>query len=71
MNVTDIVSTLGFPIACCVAMGWYINKLQAQHKEEIKMLSEQHKDEVEKLTDVVNDVKLVVQKLVDILDRKE
>ena len=69
--MVQIITTVGFPIACCLIMGWYIKYLQDQHKDEISQLTEQHNSEVKELTDVVNGVKLVLQRLVDILDRKE
>lgn len=23
--ITTLISSVGFPIACCIAMGWYVN----------------------------------------------
>ena len=42
MNVQDIitmVSTVGFPIVCCGACFWYINKNGEQHKQEMDKMS--------------------------------
>ncbi len=38
--VTQIVSTLGFPIVMCAALFWELDKSHAQHKAEIDKLSE-------------------------------
>ena len=38
--ITQIVSTLGFPIVMCAALFWELDKSHAQHKEEIGKLSE-------------------------------
>lgn len=39
-TVVQIISSLGFPIACCVAMFWQNNKLNENHKEETAKLNE-------------------------------
>ena len=49
-----MVSTVGFPIVCCGACFWYINKN-----------GEQHKQEVDKMSEAINNNTLVMQKLID------
>lgn len=58
--VVQIINTVGFPIACVVGMAWYIREQQKTHKEEVK-----------ELASAVSNNTLVLQKLVDLLDRKE
>lgn len=53
-DVVSIISTVGFPIAACVALFWQSNQMQKQHKEEIDGVKE-----------ALNNNTLVVQKLVD------
>lgn len=50
----SFISTVGFPIAMCVALLWYIYKLSTSHKEETK-----------EFTKALNDNTLVLQKLCD------
>lgn len=38
--VVQLISSLGFPIACCIAMFWQNNKLNENHKEETTKLNE-------------------------------
>lgn len=38
-SVTQIVGTLGFPIAVCLLCFWYIVKQNEQHRAEIAELS--------------------------------
>ena len=52
--IIQIISTVGFPIAMCVALLWYI-----------KELSDKHKQETEKFTEALNNNTLVLQKLCD------
>lgn len=55
--IITLVSSVGFPIVACIGCGWYINKKDTQHKEE-----------VDKFADALNNNTLVIQKLVDKLD---
>lgn len=53
-DIVSIISTVGFPIAACVALFWQSNQMQKQHKEEMDGVKE-----------ALNNNTLVVQKLVD------
>lgn len=55
-SITQIVSTVGFPIAMCVALLWYI-----------KDLTDKHKQETEQFTEALNVNSLILQKLCDTL----
>lgn len=37
-QITPIISSLGFPIAACIALFYYLNKERESHKEEIDSL---------------------------------
>lgn len=58
--VLQAITTVGFPIAMCLLLFWYIREQSENHKEEIGKLSE-----------AVNNNTLIIQRLTDILDRKE
>lgn len=36
--LTQVIGSLGFPIAACVALFWYLNKERESHKEEMDAL---------------------------------
>lgn len=38
--IQTIISNLGFPIACVVAMFWMMNKEREDHKEEMQKVTE-------------------------------
>lgn len=38
--ITQIISTVGFPICACGALFWYMTKTNEQHKEETDKLKE-------------------------------
>lgn len=56
-DLSSLISTLGFPIAMCLIMCYYINKI-----------SESHKEETDKFAAALNNNTVVLQKLCDKLD---
>lgn len=38
--VSQMISSVGFPIAACVALFWQMNRESTQHKEEMDALKE-------------------------------
>lgn len=71
MEFIDIISNMGFPIACVVALGYYVREQQKLFSDELTKQREEHKEEVKELTDTITNNTLVVQKLVDLIERKE
>lgn len=57
-TISTIISTVGFPIATCIAMFWYINKQ-----------SDIHKQEIDKLSDALNNNTIALTKLTDAIGR--
>lgn len=55
--VVDIVSNLGFPIACVGAMFWLLNKERESHKEETDKFTEA----INNNTKVMEGVKSIVE----------
>jgi len=70
-DIIQIVSTLGFPIACCLGLGWYVKILTTNFREDVKEMQKEHKDEIAKVTDALNQNTIVIQRLCDKLDKKE
>lgn len=56
-DLSTLISTLGFPIAMCLIMCYYINKINDAHKEETG-----------KFAEALNNNTVVLQKLCDKLD---
>lgn len=56
-DLATLISTLGFPIAMCLIMCYYINKINDAHKEE-----------TDKFAEALNNNTVVLQKLCDKLD---
>ena len=51
-SIITVVSQVGFPIAMCLVMAWYV-----------KYTNDQHKEEIDKITEALNNNTLAVQKL--------
>lgn len=56
-DLSSVVSTLGFPIAMCLILCYYVNKINESHKTESK-----------EFADALNNNTIVLQKLCDKLD---
>ena len=39
-TIVQIISTVGFPIFACVALGWLLYREQNEHKEEMNTLTD-------------------------------
>lgn len=39
-QISTAISNVGFPIACVIALFWYLNKEREEHKAETDKLSE-------------------------------
>lgn len=70
MSVQDIMSaitTVGFPIVCCIAMAWYVKYTTDKNKEEVEKLNDQHREEMKEVTTAINNNTLALQKLCDLM----
>lgn len=40
MDIVNIISNVGFPIACVFGLGWYVKYVTDKHEKEITKLKE-------------------------------
>ena len=74
MDVQEVItsiSTLGFPIVCCLLMMYYVKYSTDSHREEVAKINEQHKQEMTEVTEALNNNTLALQKLCDIISMKD
>lgn len=80
-QIVTIIQTVGFPIACAIAMFIMLNNEQKQHREESEKLTATINDLKVSFSDAINQQKtdmvtalnnntLVLQKLIDKMDGK-
>ena len=67
----QVITSLGFPIFACLAMGYFIKQQIDQYRSDIKDLQKEHKEEITKVTEALNNNTIALQKLVDKIDNKE
>ncbi|MBR2679275.1 MAG: hypothetical protein IKE23_00665 [Exiguobacterium sp.] len=53
-GVVTIVQTVGFPIAMCVAMGWYVKYTEDRHREDRNGQNERHEKEMESVNKAID-----------------
>lgn len=63
--ILQAVTTVGFPIVCCGAMGWYVKYMSDRHSTEVNKLNGQHNEEMKQVTQALNNNTLALQKLCD------
>ena len=80
MDWINLIGTLGFPIIACCACGWFIKYTTDRNREELQRLAESHKEEIQTLTtkhenesaawvQAINNNTLVMQRLLDKLNK--
>lgn len=57
--IVDLISNVGFPIACVCALFWYINKSDNDHKTE----SQNYAKAIENNTIVMQEIKTLLEEL--------
>ena len=54
--ITEFISNVGFPIACCGALFWYVNKRDERHYQELESL----KNTVSQNSEILKELKLLI-----------
>ncbi len=64
----QVITSVGFPIFACLAMGYYIKHTIDCYREDIKELQKDHKEEIGKVTEALNNNTQALQHLVDSME---
>lgn len=62
-DISQLISSIGFPIAMCVLMCYYIKYTQDNYRTDINSLNEKHKEETTNLIQAINNNTLVIKEL--------
>lgn len=72
MDYINLISTFGFPIFACVCLGYYVNIITKQNREDIKDMQKNYNTEMQKMSEALNnntmaihDLTLMIQGLKD------
>lgn len=69
--ITQLIGSVGFPIACCIAMGYYVHEETNKQREQISEIEKRHSEEMNSITTALNNNTLALQKLTDRLEMGE
>lgn len=64
-NISEIISTIGFPIVCFIMCGWYVKYREDKNDEKLDKLNTMHDDESKQMISAINNNTLALQKLTD------
>ena len=56
-TITQVIGSLGFPIAACIGVSWYVVKMQKQNN-----------DTISKMSDALNNNTIALTKLAEKID---
>lgn len=56
-EVATIISSLGFPIVACGALGWYVYRLTQIHRDEVKRLADVIANNTKAIEKLIREVK--------------
>ena len=68
--ISEVISTIGFPIVCFIMCGWYVKYREDKNDEKIDKLNTMHDDESKQMVSALNNNTLALQKLTDKLGDK-
>ena len=61
--ISTFISTIGFPIAACILMGWYINDQRGDYEKLIERMEDKNNEKIEKLTEALNNNTKVMEEI--------
>lgn len=62
-SIIQLISTIGFPIVCCLMMGWYVKYISDADRAEIDKINDQHRAEMSEVTTAINNNTIALTKL--------
>ena len=67
-DIITIISTVGFPIAACVGMGWFVKYQTDLNNKNIETMRQEQNEQIRSMTNAVKNNTVALQQLVDKLD---
>jgi hypothetical protein len=69
--IITAIGSLGFPIVACCAMGYFFAKVNENYRQDIKEINQNHKAEIDNMVQAINNNTLVIQQLLDKMEKEE
>lgn len=61
--VLQVIQTVGFPIACCVFLGYYIKRQNEEYREDVQNITEKYEKAIDKFSKSIDKNTLVLTAL--------
>lgn len=68
--IITMIGSLGFPIVACVFIAIFFSRTQDNYRADIKEMQLTHKAETDKMTEAINNNNLLLQRILDRLDKE-
>lgn len=65
--ITELISTVGFPIVCFGMCAWYVKYREDKNDAQIDKLNDMHNEETKRMTEALNNNTLALTQLTDTL----
>lgn len=62
-GISEVISSVGFPIVCFLLCGWYVKYREDKNDEKYDKLNSQHDDEMKQIVAAINNNTVALQKL--------
>ena len=70
MDIATLITTVGFPIAACVGMGFYIKYIEDRHRDERTNIIATEAEFQKQMSETVQNNTLALQHLGDLITRE-
>lgn len=70
-DLVSIITSVGFPIVACVAMGYYVKYVSDQNRKDIHDMNELHRAEMSDITSALNNNTVALEKLCTMLEKSD
>lgn len=67
-TLSEIISTVGFPIVCFIMCGYYVKYREDKNDDKYDKLNSQHDEEMKQVVNALNNNTIALQKLTDKLE---
>lgn len=67
-TISELITTVGFPIVCFLMSGWYVKYREDKNDEKLDKINSLHDEESKRMIDALNNNTLAIQKLTDKLE---
>lgn len=68
--IITMIGSLGFPIVACIFIAIFFSRTQDNYRADIKEMQMAHKTETDKMTEAINNNNLLLQRILDRLDKE-